>query len=688
MTDYTYRAFISYSWADAKWGKWLQHAIETYHTPKSLIEKHAGTREIPARLTPLFKDREEQAAGASIGASIEAALADSEYLIVICSPNSAQSQWVNHEIAWFKTNRNPDKILALIVAGEPGCDKEECFPKALTHKIAPDLTVMDQPDEAPLAADARDIGDGKRLAKLKLVAAMLGVGLDELLQRDDRRRLVRTRIIAGASLALALVMSGLTWFAVEQRNEAERRQAIVEGEFEFMLTDLREELEPVGRLDALDLVGQRVLTYYTEQDPHSLSADSLGRRARALLLVGEITNIRGNSEEALKAFTQAAATTQEQLARDSDNEQRIFDHAQSVFWVGAIAYGRGELDNAEAQFRQYKRLADRLIELNPDKLEWQMESSYAETNLGVMFHEQERYADAEPAFKNAVERIAAVAESEEHDPARQIELGMALNWHGITSERLGKVRDSLSRHRREVAIYEEILDRDPTNTQAKNRLSIALQFVGGREYSLGNLANGIGAYDSSLQLNSELQELEPENTEWQETEVHGRLSQARQLMLTGRYQESKKMLRGAASRLSAMIESDPENEVWATELRFIEARVASELALAADNLPDATHSVARMLEILDGSSHTLEAEQVANAHLLSGDLYKRRGLTDEARSAWSRGLEVSAEKSGVETTRFILLKRLGEEQQAEQLATILDRRGIRHPAYLAALSQD
>ena len=68
MAEYTYKAFISYSWADAKWGKWLQHAIETYRTPKALIEKHAGMREIPARLTPLFKDREEQAAGASIGA--------------------------------------------------------------------------------------------------------------------------------------------------------------------------------------------------------------------------------------------------------------------------------------------------------------------------------------------------------------------------------------------------------------------------------------------------------------------------------------------------------------------------------------------------------------------------------------------------------------------------------------------
>lgn len=44
MAEYTYKAFISYSWADTKWGKWLQQAVETYRTPKALIEKHAGMR--------------------------------------------------------------------------------------------------------------------------------------------------------------------------------------------------------------------------------------------------------------------------------------------------------------------------------------------------------------------------------------------------------------------------------------------------------------------------------------------------------------------------------------------------------------------------------------------------------------------------------------------------------------------
>lgn len=678
-SEYKYRAFISYSWADAQWGKWLQHAVETYRTPRKLIEKHAETREIPARLTPLFKDREEQAAGASIGASIQAALADSEFLIVICSPNSAQSQWVNHEIAWFKTNRNPDKILALIVAGEPGDVAQECFPKALTHKIAPDLTIMDELDDAPLAADAREGGDGKRLAKLKLVAAMLGVGLDQLLRRDDRRRVVRARIVAAASLALALVMSGLTWFAVEQRNEADRQRAEADGLIEFMLTDLREKLEPVGRLDALDVVGQRALTYYAEQNPGSLDADALGRRARALLLVGEITNIRGNSEEALKAFTQAAATTQEQLARDPINEQRIFDHAQSVFWVGYIAYNRGELENAEAQFREYKRLADRLIELNPDKPEWQMESSYAETNLGVMFVEQERFEEAKPFFEVGLSRVETVAANEEFDPGRQVEIGISVNWLGLVNGQLGADAEALAHHEREIEIYDDILKSDPTNTSARNRISVAYQFVCKRQLRLGLLQSALDSCQRSIDLNSDLRAMEPENQEWAQTSVHGRLDKAELLRLAGRLRESRNSLESASALLQQMIATDPSNTDWSGDALRKEKIVRARLALANG---DANRAEELMSDAFRSGIQADNHIDLATMLLIAGDASARMGNASQARSHWIETLEKLPELAGEDYLRFFLLRRLGRTADAREVSASLDRRGFRHPAYL------
>ncbi len=682
LADFRYKAFISYSWSDAVWGKWLHHSLETFRTPKGLIGQDGAHGPVPARLHPLFKDREEEAAGSSISDAVEKALAASEFLIVICSPRSARSQWVNKEVAWFKTHRDPAKILTLIVDGEPGSPDAECFPKALTHHVGPDLSITDERADAPLAADARDSGDGKRGARLKLAAAMLGVGLDGLVRRDERRRTVRTRIVVGASLALALVMSGLAYVAIQARDEAQRQRAEADGLIEFMLTDLREKLEPVGRLDALDVVGKRALAYYARQKLTSLDADELGHRAKALLLVGEISNLRGNSAEALKAFQQAAGTTKEQLARDPGNGQRIYDHAQSVFWVGAIAYERKEIETAEREFREYKRLADRLLALDPNRAEWQMESSYAETNLGVMLKEQRRFEEAEPAFARALARIEKVAAGEAYDPGRQVEIGQIMDWLGIVTGELGKEREALELHQREVAIYDRLLQRDPANASAKNRLAIALQFVGAQQLDLGRLPEAIAAYDRSLAINGELRALEGANTEWQETAVRAQLSQAEQLIYAGRNDQSGDVLARADALLSRLVLSDPENDTWSGELRFTLAEVGMMLALERGDLAAAGKRSREIFALLDRLSETMRSIRAVTAHRLRGDLHQRSGQREEALQSWITALGMLPAE-GQDLERVLLLRRLGKSQEAAAIKAVLDRRGYRHPAYLA-----
>jgi tetratricopeptide (TPR) repeat protein len=680
QTDaYRYKAFISYSWADAKWGKWLQHAIETYRTPRALVGEDKGHGPVPARLHPLFKDREEEAAGSSIGAAVEAALAGSEFLIVICSPRSAKSQWVNRELAWFKTHRDPAKVLALIVDGEPGDSDRECFPKALTHRVASDLTITDEAEDTPLAADARDSGDGRRMARLKLAAAMLGVGLDELVRRDDRRRALRTRAVVAASLMLTAVMGTLTWFAVEARNEAEFQRNQADGLVEFMLTDLRDKLEPVGRLDALEVVGSRALDYYARQKLGDLDADALGRRARALLLVGEMSNLRGDSKEALKAFTEAAATTGEQLARDPDNAQRIFDHAQSVFWVGYIAYNRGEIERAEPQFREYKRLADQLVALDPGNPKWLMESSYAENNLGVMFDAQGRHAEAEPAFANSLKMAEAIAAGGAFEAEQQLEIGMAANWLGLAKGNLGKLTEALTLHQREVTIYDSILAREPANASARNRLAVALQYLARAQLEAGDIDAALRSQDRGIAVNAALRRMEPANTEWQQTDVGGRINKAATLIYAGRLGESRVLLDGATALLDRMIATDPTNTEWSKESRRRALLNGARLELASGN-GDAARALAQKAIALLASKE--DSTDHAAALLLAGDIEARLGRADAARGFWTRGLESAPELASADDERFLLLKRLGQTAQAQKIAASLDRRGFRHPAYL------
>lgn len=682
MDDFKYRAFISYSWADAKWGKWLHHQLETYRTPPALVDKQGEHGPVRRRLHPIFKDREEEAAGASIGEAVEKALGASEFLIVICSTNSAKSKWVDHEIAWFKTHRDPSKVLALIVDGEPGDPDNNCFPRALTHSVASDLTIEPGFVDAPLAADARITGDGKRGAKLKIAAAMLGVGLDELVNRDERRRTIRTRIVVAASLALAAVMSAMAWFAFDQRDEAREQRAEAEGQIEFMLTDLRERLEPVGRLDVLDAVGERALDYYARQKLSDLDADGLGRRARALLLVGEVSNLRGDSEEALRAFTEAAATTEEQLARDTDNTQRIYDHAQSVFWVGYIAYTRAEMDNAEVQFREYQRLANRLVELEPDNPDWQMEGSYAETNMGVMLREQGRHEEAEPFFARGVDRIEAVAASGDWNAGRQVEVGIAKNWLALTKDSLGKYNEALELFEQETAIYEAILSQDPENAQAKDRLAVALQFLAEQQLIAGTVSAARETSGRSLDLTSELLALEPDSTVVQETMVRGLTGHARYLTIEGRREDAVDSLRRAGSMLSQLLSADPANSFWAGDLTYDLAFGRARLSAANSNAAAAyahIETARTSLGIIDEAQGRNRAVRLLR---LTGDVHRLANRNDEARQAWTDALEQVADDEGRLDERHALLLRLGRRQEAALIAQLLQDQGFRHPEYM------
>jgi len=57
---------------------------------------------------------------------ISSALEDSDSLIVIASPASAKSVYVNEEVLAFKRIGRSEDIHCLIIAGNPASDTEQC----------------------------------------------------------------------------------------------------------------------------------------------------------------------------------------------------------------------------------------------------------------------------------------------------------------------------------------------------------------------------------------------------------------------------------------------------------------------------------------------------------------------------------------------------------------------------------
>ncbi|MBR0184851.1 MAG: toll/interleukin-1 receptor domain-containing protein, partial [Synergistaceae bacterium] len=204
---FKYFAFISYSHKDQKVAKKLQRRLERYHLPSALQKSYP---ELPKSLKPIFIDESNLVARGSLQTALQANLERSNYLILICSPNSAKSEYVNDEVDYFIKNGRVDHIIPLIVDGAPHSDDDsaECFPPAL----------MALPrEQEPLGIDLKK--HGVRDAFLRVIATMLELDLDNFISQEARERKKRTMIFASIAAALVILAGILAWYSKDFVNE-------------------------------------------------------------------------------------------------------------------------------------------------------------------------------------------------------------------------------------------------------------------------------------------------------------------------------------------------------------------------------------------------------------------------------------------------------------------------------------
>ncbi|MBR0168631.1 MAG: toll/interleukin-1 receptor domain-containing protein [Synergistaceae bacterium] len=190
-----YYAFISYSHKDQKIAKKLQTRLQHYHLPTSLRKANP---DLPKNLRPIFID-ESNLVGSVLKEALQNNLSQSKYLILICSPNSAKSEYVNDEVRYFIENGKGDRIIPLIVDGVPHSERE-CFPPAL----------LELPRERELLGiDLKKFG--VRGAFLRVIATMLGLDLDNFVSYEDRIRRKRSMILTSIAAAIMFFAGFLIW---------------------------------------------------------------------------------------------------------------------------------------------------------------------------------------------------------------------------------------------------------------------------------------------------------------------------------------------------------------------------------------------------------------------------------------------------------------------------------------------
>jgi tetratricopeptide (TPR) repeat protein len=483
IDDFKYRAFVSYSHKDIRWANWLHKALETYRPPKKLIGRDTPRGTVPSRLGRVFRDRDELPTATDLGRTINQALTESACQIVICSPNAAQSKWVNEEILSFKRLGGQDRIFCVIVDGEPnassvpGQEHLECFPQALRYKVGPDGQLTDEPTE-PIAADARPGKDGKANAKLKLISGMLGVGFDDLKQREHQRRQRRLIALAAAMTIGMVFTTTLATVAYFARIEAERQAETARRTTDFLvgLFAVSDPGEARGNtITAREILEKGVQRVRLELD------DQPAVQATLMDTMGTVYRSLGLYSEASVLLDDALATRRAILGNDDPEVAKTLAHLAEILSLQA-EYDRAEPMYREALNTQRDLLGNEALEV-ADTL----------AGFGDLLTLEGRFEEAEVLLRESLTIRRLGPGAERLDLAMSIEdLGMNLYDQGEYEEAEALLRES-------IAMRREDLDGSPHPDLAGglNNLGIIL-------LEIGDFAGAQRMYEEALAMNREL----------------------------------------------------------------------------------------------------------------------------------------------------------------------------------------
>ncbi|MBR5180213.1 MAG: TIR domain-containing protein [Lachnospiraceae bacterium] len=241
-----YCAFISYRHKelDKNIAKQIHSKIERYTVPKEMREKWGSKK-----LGKVFRDEEELPVSSNLSESICLALDNTDYLIVICTPDTPESLWVEREITYFMEHHDRDHVVAVLAKGTP----ETSFPKPLTSIT--DENGNEIGTIEPLAANLTGVNHEHSTSRLKkevvrLYAAIMGCPFDSLWQREKRQRLHRMLALVSILAAVAIIY-GITLIVKDQKiKEQNEELESINRELDAANTTLAEKNDELDKTNA------------------------------------------------------------------------------------------------------------------------------------------------------------------------------------------------------------------------------------------------------------------------------------------------------------------------------------------------------------------------------------------------------------------------------------------------------
>ncbi len=531
MADLRYKAYISYSHRDERWARWLHRALESYSIPRNLVGNKTNAGSVPARIRPVFRDRDDLTSSSDLSSNIKQALTESENLIVICSPDAVASRWVNEEIRQFARLGRADRIFCIIVGDNSADDGSvsDSFPAALAE-----IGI-----EEPLAADVRKWADGKHIARLKLIAGLLGIRLDQLRQRDLQRRHKR-QIVAGLGILATLTLAVLTVLSqISERQEREKAEQLA-----TFIVDLGERIQSDADLETRALISAEAFRHLQSLDPNKLSAETGKKVALALRQMSHVSQLKGRPDEALESFERSRDLLSRLAKKFPQIPDLLFQLGNAEFYIGNLHEKQGRYESALEAMQSYHSITRRLVDSEPENLDWIMELAYSHNNLaavqlssGMVFDEEMQAHVAE-----AVRLFEMVKESRPEDAAVTDGYATILAWAADAQRRSCNLENAMDFRIRVTELRKVSAQADPGNNDLKKRYAYDLTGLSKLQIQVGRLELAEQNLELAILLLQQLSAADPSNVRYRQNTLVRQFSLAKVIGESGRMDTARSMM--------------------------------------------------------------------------------------------------------------------------------------------------
>jgi serine/threonine protein kinase/tetratricopeptide (TPR) repeat protein len=363
--------------------------------------------------------------------------------------------------------------------------------------------------------------------------------------------------------------------ATRARNEAEKL-------ISFMSTDLRDKLTPIGRLDLLDDVNQKVQAYYRAFIASKDGPETLRQRSIVLVNYGDIRKFRGDLVGALESYRSALETQRLLTIKEPKNSNWQRDLAISLEKIADVLTAQGKDDDGLENYRQSLAIRETIAAQEPGNSEWQGELAFSYEDIGYVLSRQGTWGGALENYRKAlaIRQTLASQATDNEDEKRSIFRCFAAI--GYVLDARGDLNEALDVYRKSLEITKTLTGLQPSNANWQRDLSISLERIGDVLQAKGDLSGALDSYRDSLGIRRKLANRDATNSLWQSDvawsyqEIGDVLTAQRKIEAAlGNYRDSLAILQ-------ELTKQDPSNREWQSDLAIIFEKTGEALLAQRD----------------------------------------------------------------------------------------------------------